>query len=103
LAEADVREVAALAGREVEDLAARSRVAPERLASWIQVADLQREAGVPLDAAVSLVEAGVAGPQGLRELAAEEIAARLQWSGGGGIPLGDIRRWKLRVQAPPSS
>ena len=94
---AGVTAVAHLAGHDAGELGERTGLAPSRLAPWIQVADLVHEAGVPLDAAVALVTAGIAGPRGLREAAPDALVERVHAFGGRDLSLSDVKRWKRRV------
>ena len=88
---AGIEAVAHLSGHDANELAERTGVDAARLDAWIDVADLQEEVGVPLDAAGALVAAGIRGPRGLRETEAEDAAARA------GLPLQDVKRWKRRA------
>lgn len=94
---AGVTEVIHLAGHDPHELGSRTGVPPERLVPWIQAADLVHEAGVPLESAIALVAAGVAGPRGLREMDAETVVERAQAFAGARIATQDVKRWKRRV------
>jgi hypothetical protein len=97
LARLGITEIAQLSGDDAGELAARARLPEARLAPWIQVADLVHEVGVPVDAAVALVAAGVAGPRGLREGDANEIADRAAAFGGFPVRASDVKRWQRRA------
>lgn len=97
LAGAGIQAVAHLAGHDAGELSARTGLEAGRLARWVQVADLTQEAGVPLDAAIALVTAGVAGPRGLREMDAQAVVERAHAFGGMDLSLSDVKRWKRRV------
>lgn len=97
LAEANIRELAHLSGHDPVELGTRTGLPPERLASWIHVADLVQEIGIPVAAAISLVAAGVAGPKALREMDPETIVERASAFGGGEVALRDVKRWKRRA------
>lgn len=94
---AGITQIAHLSGHDAGDLAARSGVAFDRVLPWVQVADLVQEVGVPIDAAVALVAAGVGGPRGLREADPEEIADRVAAFGGYTVNARDVARWKRRA------
>ena len=94
---ANITAVTHLSGHDAGELASRTGLAAERLAPWVQVADLVQEAGVPLDAAIALVTAGIRGPKGLRELTAESVVERTHAFAGRDLAVSDVRRWKRRV------
>jgi hypothetical protein len=98
LGEKGVGEISHLSGHDANDLAARTGVDARRLAAWVDVADLKQEVGVPLDAAIALVAAGIAGPRGLRDAEPEDVVSKVDASGSGGaVKLGDVKRWKRRA------
>ena len=94
---AGVTAVAHLAGHDAGELSARTGLPQERLVPWVQVADLTHEGGVPLDAAIALVTAGIAGPRGLRDADPESVVERVHAFGGRDLSLSDVKRWKRRV------
>lgn len=97
LAKAGITEITHLSGHDAGELAARTQLPLARVQPWIQVADLVHEVGVPVDAAIALVAAGVPGPRGLREGDEDEIADRVSAFGGAAIRAADVRRWKRRA------
>lgn len=97
LAGAGVTAVSHLAGHDPGELAQRTGLDAARLARWVQVADLNQDAGVPLDSAIALVTAGVAGPRGLREMDAETVVERTRAFGGADVSPAEVKRWKRRV------
>ena len=97
LARKGITEIAHLSGHDAGELAQQTGVPLARMQPWVQVADLVHEVGVPVDAAVALVAAGVAGPRGLRDADAEELADRVSAFGGAQLRAADIRRWKRRA------
>lgn len=93
-----IESISHLSGHDPHELADRTGIPASLLASWIGVADLVHEVGVPLDAALALVAAGVDGPRGLRELPAEGVMDRLEAQGlEAGISERDVKRWKRRA------
>ncbi|HUR68959.1 MAG TPA: hypothetical protein VM370_06905 [Candidatus Thermoplasmatota archaeon] len=97
LGRSGITEVVHLSGHDAGELASRTGIAFDRLVPWIQVADLVQEVGVPLDAAIALVAAGIAGPKGLAEADPDEIADRASAFGGYAVNARDVRRWKRRA------
>lgn len=97
LGAANVRDLSHLSGHDPAELSARTGLDAERLGPWIHVADLVQEVGVPVNAAVALVAAGVAGPRGLQETDAETIVERASVLGGAEVKLSDVKRWKRRA------
>ena len=86
-----------LSGHDANDLARRTGLAADHLVPWVQVADLVHEVGVPIDAAVAMVAAGVPGPRGLAEMDEQAIVDRVQAFGGASVSTRDVKRWKRRV------
>ena len=97
LAKARISEIAHLSGHDAGELQQRTGLPSAKLQAWIQVADLVQEVGVPVDAAVALVAAGVAGPKGLRDADPDEIADRVAAFGGFTVSGRDVKRWKRRA------
>jgi Domain of unknown function (DUF4332) len=98
LGRAAIRTLADLSGRDAGDLAASTGVNETRLQEWIHVANLKEEVGVPVDAAIALVAAGIAGPRGLQDTEAEDVVTKVGASGGGAsVQLKDVKRWKRRA------
>lgn len=97
LAKLGIDSLASLAGHDPHDLAARSGVDATLLVGWVHVADLVHEVGVPIDSAIALVAAGVAGPRGLRDLPEQEILDRVESTGGVRLSGRDVKRWKRRA------
>jgi predicted flap endonuclease-1-like 5' DNA nuclease len=97
LRDAGVDGLASLAGHDPHDLASRTGLAADALASWLHVANLVQEVGVPIDSAVALVAAGVEGPRGLRDLDEQEILDRVEARGGLRLSGRDVKRWKRRA------
>ncbi|HUR70014.1 MAG TPA: hypothetical protein VM370_12275, partial [Candidatus Thermoplasmatota archaeon] len=97
LAKAKITEIAHLSGHDAGELGQRSGVSSGKLVAWIQVADLVHEVGVPVEAAVALVAAGVAGPRGLRDADPDAVADRATAFGGHAVNARDVRRWKRRA------
>jgi hypothetical protein len=97
LGAAGIREVPHLAGHDAGELAERTGVPATRLAPWVHVADLTQEVGVPMDAALALVAAGIEGPRGLREMDAEAIVERVKAFAATDLPARDVKRWKRRA------
>lgn len=96
-AAAGIRAISHLAGHDPGELSERTGVSPQRVTAWIHVADLTQDVGVPLDAALALVAAGVAGPRGLREADPDDIVERVRAFGGGEVAVKDVKRWKRRA------
>lgn len=97
LARSGITQVVHLSGHDAGELSSRTGLPFARLASWIQVADLVQDVGVPVDAANALVAAGIAGPRGLAEADPEEVADRVAAFGGLQVNASDVRRWKRRA------
>ena len=97
LAKVGITEIAHLSGHDAGELAARVDLPAPRLQTWIQVADLVHEVGVPVEAASALVAAGIAGPRGLRDADPDEAADRASAFGGYPVRAADIKRWKRRA------
>lgn len=97
LAKARIMEVSHLSGHDPGDLQQRTGLPMSKLTAWVQVADLVQEVGVPVDAAVALVAAGVAGPKGLRDADPDEVADRAAAFAGYKVDARDVRRWKRRA------
>lgn len=97
LAKARITQLSHLSGHDAGELAQRTGLPLPKLQPWIQVADLVEEVGVPVDAAVALVAAGVAGPRGLRDADEDEVADRASAFGGYAVNARDVRRWKRRA------
>lgn len=92
-----IQEIAHLSGHDAGELSERSGLPQGKLIPWIQVADLVHDVGVPVDAAIALVAAGVAGPKGLRDADPDEIADRATAFGGHAVQAKDVKRWKRRA------
>lgn len=97
LAGARIVEIAHLSGHDAGELAQRASLSFERVQAWIHVADLVVEVGVPLEAALALVAAGIRGPRGLADADADEVADRASAFGGATVSARDVRRWKRRA------
>lgn len=97
LAKIGITEITHLSGHDAGELAQRANLPLSRVQPWVQVADLVHEVGVPVDAAIALVAAGVAGPRGLRDGDVDEIADRVAAFGGYSVKAGDVKRWKRRA------
>lgn len=97
LAKARITEIAHLSGHDAGELQQRTGLPMSKLQAWVQVADLVQEVGVPVDAAVALVAAGVAGPKGLRDADPDEVADRVGAFGGYKVDARDVKRWKRRA------
>ena len=97
LARARITEIAHLSGHDAGELSERTGIPLARLQAWVQVADLVHEVGVPVEPASALVAAGVAGPKGLRDADADEVADRVAAFGGYRVDARDIKRWKRRA------
>lgn len=94
---ASVRALSHLSGHDAGELSSRTGLPASRLASWIDVADLVHEVGVPPESAVALVAAGVAGPKGLRAADPDDVVEKVSALGGGEVRLSDVKRWKRRA------
>lgn len=97
LAKARITEISHLSGHDPGELQQRTGLPMSKLQAWVQVADLVQEVGVPVDAAVALVAAGVAGPRGLRDADPDEVADRAAAFGGHKVDARDVKRWKRRA------
>lgn len=97
LAKAKITEIAHLSGHDAGELQQRTGLPTSKLQAWVQAADLVHEVGVPVDAAVALVAAGVAGPKGLRDADPDEVADRVGAFGGYKVDARDVKRWKRRA------
>lgn len=96
-AAAGIKTISHLAGHDPVELSERTGLPPTRVTAWVHVADLTQDVGVPLDAAIAIVAAGVAGPRGLRDAEPDDIVERVKAFGGGEVALSDVKRWKRRV------
>lgn len=85
-----------LSGHDPVELAERTGIDPATLAAWVQVADLANEVGVPLEAALALVAAGVPGPRGLRDMDARAIVDMVG-AADTGVTFQNVKRWKRRA------
>ena len=102
LAAQRIESISHLSGHDPIELADRTDLDAFQLTSWVHVADLVQEVGIPLDGALALVAAGVDGPRGLRDMDARAIVDRVT---NVNITIGDpsvvtlqnVKRWKRRA------
>lgn len=92
-----IESITHLAGHDPSDLARRTGIPVETLIPWVQAANLVHEVGVPIDAAIAMVAAGVPGPRGLAEMDEQTIVDRVAAFGGAQLSARDVKRWKRRV------
>ena len=98
LARERIESISHLSGHDPVELAERTGLPQETLASWVHVADLVQEVGVPMDAALALVAAGVQGPRGLRDMDGRAIVDRVGEQGdAAGVTFQNVKRWKRRA------
>lgn len=97
LGKVSIRQLAHLAGHDATELADRTGLPLDRVAPWVSVADLVQDVGVPVEAALSLVQAGIDGPKGLRDAAPEDVVDRVKAFGVGEVTLAEVKRWKRRA------
>lgn len=94
---AGIESLSHLAGHDPHELAGKTGIDDAQLTTWVAVADLVHEAGIPVDASLAIVAAGISGPRALAALDAEEVVDRVAAFGGTDLRLQDVKRWKRRV------